>query len=118
MSDTSGSIWTQLWAASPRISAIVGALGVFYVALTFVSGPLRSQSQIDLEALKTEVSDLKSGQAVCTTRLDALPRASDFSGWESHLSRLDAVFDALRDRVTATEYAIKANQETQLKGRP
>jgi hypothetical protein len=101
------TVWEQLWAASPRVLFMITALTVVYAILTFMTGGIRPQTQIDLEDLKRQETGLASKVAVCESRLDALPRASDFSDWVAHLSRLDAVFEAQRDQVTQNKYDIK-----------
>lgn len=103
------SLWEQIWSNLPRILIVISTLSVLYAVLTWFTGGLRPQSQIDLENLKLQMSEMRSGVAVCNSRLDALPRASDFAEWQAHLSRLDAVYDSLRDRLTAEEYATKDN---------
>ena len=50
---------------------------------------------------------IDSAQQLFTSRLDAMWRPSDYTERDTHLSRLDQVFDALRDRVTAQEYISK-----------
>jgi hypothetical protein len=97
----------QLWAAAPRLLIMISALTVMYAVLTWLTGGVRPQSQIDLDNLKSTQTGLASRVAVCESRLDALPRTADFSNWEAHLSRLDAVFEAQRDQVTQNKYDIK-----------
>lgn len=101
------SIWEQVWAIGPRIAVMGAAFGVLWAVVTFYMGPLRPQSQIDLDDVKKQETSLASRVAVCESRLDQIPRAQDFSGWEAHLSRLDAVFEAQRDTVTQNKYDIK-----------
>lgn len=50
---------------------------------------------------------IDSAQQLFTSRLDAMWRPSDYTERDTHLSRLDSVFEALRDRVVAQEYATK-----------
>jgi hypothetical protein len=48
---------------------------------------------------------IDSAQQLFTSRLDAMWRPSDYTDRDTHLSRLDNVFDLLRDRVTKLEYS-------------
>lgn len=75
--------------------------------MTFLTGGLRPQSQIDLAALTERVTKSESRVAVCESKLDGLPRASDFQDWVGHFQRLDAVFEAQRDQVTQNKYDIR-----------
>jgi hypothetical protein len=50
---------------------------------------------------------IDSAQQLFTSRLDAMWRPSDYADRDSHLSRLDQVYDALRDRMTQQEYSTK-----------
>lgn len=90
----------DVWSHAPRILIVLTCLGALYTGLTWLTGGLRPQSQIDIAALQ--------GSAVqCSTRLDDMERsrvrASDIAGWEAHLSRLDARVDDLRDRISKAE---------------
>lgn len=105
--DQQPTVWEQVWAAAPRILIMITALTVMYGVLTWMTGGVRPQSQIDLDNLKSTQINLSSRVAVCESRLDTIPRNSDFANWEAHLSRLDAVFEAQRDQVTQNKYDIK-----------
>lgn len=119
----------QVWEALPRLAVIFAALGVGWASLTWMTGGLRPQTQIDVANLTKEVADLKAtqsaGVAACAadrellnsrinsaqqlfvSRLDAMWRPSDYAEVSSHFSRLDQEYDSLRDRVTNSEFAIK-----------
>lgn len=101
------TLWTQIWAAAPQLSGIIAAITVVLAVLTWSLGGVRPQSQIELDALKAEVVKAQSRLAVIESRIEALPRAQDYADWTAHLSRLDAVFEAQRDKLTAATYDIK-----------
>lgn len=107
MTDTQPTIWGQLWAAAPQISAVVAGLTVVIGIMAWMFGGVRPQSQIDLDNLKVLSAKLEAQQQVIVSRLDALPRASDFADWTAHLARLDAVFDGQREKITQSIYDIK-----------
>jgi peptidoglycan hydrolase CwlO-like protein len=102
-----GTVWEQVWASLPRLSLILAALGVLYSCLGFLTGGVRPQTQVDLDKLKDTVTNLQSSVAVCQSKQDAMPRSSDFEGWQGHFSRLDAVFESQREKVTQAQYDIK-----------
>lgn len=97
----------RLWSNLPQIVAAVMLCGTVLGGLTWAFGSIRPQSRIDFEQLQAQVTKIDARLAVAETRLDALPRASDFADWTAHLSRLDAVFEGQRDKVTANSYDIK-----------
>jgi hypothetical protein len=99
--------WNGLWAAAPRISMIVAACAFLWGVVTFSTGGIRPQSQIDLENLKEKQTSLGSRVAVCESRLDQMPRTQDIADWTAHFSRLDAVFEGQRELVTQEKYDIK-----------
>lgn len=105
MSDRAPRLW--IWSNMPQIAAAVLLCGTVFGVLTYLFGGFRPQSQIDMDQQKAAIVRLESRQAVAETRLDALPRASDFAEWAAHLSRLDAVYEGQRDKVTANGYDIK-----------
>lgn len=101
------SFWQGLWAAAPRIALMVAAASFVWAIMTFATGGIRPQSQIDLENLKEKQTNLASRVAVCESRLDQMPRSQDFADWTAHLSRLDAVFEAQRNQVSQSQFDIK-----------
>lgn len=122
---------TQLvWSSLQRLVLIAAALSVLWNPIVWFTGGLHPQSSIDLESLKTQTSDLRTDLAATKARLDQLPRqadveglrtqlagiqarieqlprSTDFQDWTAHLSRLDAVFEGLRDQVVADRLAAK-----------
>ena len=123
----------QVSANAGKMVAIGGAIAIVFTGLGWLTGPLRPQSQIDLANLQktnveivaridamaaTQASDkalliaqIELLKQLFATRLDAMWRPSDFADRDSHLSRLDSVFEALRDKTTDNTYAIKDLQE-------
>lgn len=116
------TLFVQIFRSLPAVLLIAGVIGLLYSPLSWLTGGFRPQTQIDVETLKAQSSDLRSQVAVCNSRLDAMPRSSDFAGWEAHLSRLDARLDALgdaqaQDRLTNKETAVRVQNLTALGGR-
>lgn len=108
MSDQApASLGAQIWDGVGKGPGVVIILGVVYALVIWGVGPIKPQGQIELDAQKAAIVRLESRAAVAETRLDALPRASDFADWTAHLSRLDAVFEAQRDKITASGYDVK-----------
>ena len=108
------------WEKSKEIVTFLGGLIAVLVfvggILAWCFGGLKLQSQIDLEAFKTQLNNIQQAQATQAQqnqasqeriigRLDALPRPSDYANQEAHLSHLDAAVQALGDRMTADEVA-------------
>ena len=125
------------WATPGKIAAGIVTSGAIVALLLNLMGGLfgglRPQSQIDLAelqksnaALKTQIDAVTVAEAsdkalvlaqidtvkqLFATRLDAMWRPSDYADRDAHLSRLDTVFDGLRDKTTDNGYAIKGLQD-------
>lgn len=115
--------WQTVWKNAPRLMIALAVAGVLAEPVVWITGGIRSQMQIDVESLKAEQSKQRADLAVLTSRLDTLagtiPRSTDVAGWEAHLSRLDAVYEALRDslaqdRLTNRETAIRVQSLTSI----
>lgn len=113
----------------PQIGAVIGVLVFLGTGLTFLTGGIHPQWASDIAELRAAnaslQSDIKAVSAsaasdraalvartdadkqLLTSRLDAMWRPSDYADRDAHLSRLDTVYEALRERVTQLEYANK-----------
>lgn len=122
------------WAQVTVIIAVLGVVGGCLTFLTGGVHPQWQSDIADLRAgmaqMKTDTDkalvELRSAQAAASaaavsdraqlnqridtaqdlfnTRLNGMWRQSDYVDRDAHLSRLDTVFDALRDRVRDQEY--------------
>lgn len=102
------------------IIIVLGALfatiaGIWYIVLWFTGG-LTPKIQLDQDAFRAQLSSIQATQEKnaaasagwndrIMARLDALPRPSDYTNQESHLSHIDLAMQAAYDRVTQIEIA-------------
>lgn len=101
------SWWGQALRSPSNIYAVVATLVIGFGLFSGLFGGFKPQSQVDLDAQKAVGVDLGLRVAVLESRMNALPRASDYAEWVAHLSRLDAVYEGQRDKVTALSYDSK-----------
>lgn len=128
---------TKPWLTISKIgeALIVGAavISLLFQPITWVTGGLKPQSQIDLaDAVKTNallsarldaltateaankaqaLTAVDNVKQLFAARLDAMWRPSDFADRDAHLSKLDTVLEGLRDKTTDNGYAIKDLQQ-------
>lgn len=134
MSETRPAItWTQAYAALGALVIMAGVAAWFAGGIhpqwSNDIAELRASNSALQADLKTAVAKLEAqqqtqiataasdkavlaaridaAQQLFTSRLDAMWRPSDYADRDSHLSRLDAVYDAIRNRVTDVEYSVK-----------
>lgn len=72
----------------------------------FKAAELAQQALLAADMQK-RFDDIQRTQASMQGRLDGMWRTSDYTDRDTHLARLDNVFDALRDRMVKAEYDIK-----------
>jgi hypothetical protein len=121
--------WMTLGRAAELFIVAAAVISLLFQPITWVTGGLRPQSQIEIDNAKQKTADLSARldtqiaieasdkaqilasidnlRQLFATRLDAMWRPSDFAERDSHLSRLDTVFEGQRDKITDYGYAIK-----------
>lgn len=81
--------------------------GGLFTALTALTGGFTLKNQSAMSDLDQKVSQIQVSVDKLQARLDTMPRPSDYTAQETHLSRLDNALAEMRDRV-ATDEAISA----------
>jgi hypothetical protein len=110
---------------SPVGAFMIGLGYCIFAIITALVGPLIPKSQLDQEALKTQLTviqatqtsqlnsiqaaqtaqfnEMKEAQANIMDRLNIMPRPSDYEEQKQHLVRIDNAFGAVGDRFNKDE---------------
>lgn len=99
-----------LQSIQPYLNLMVVCLalgGGLFTALTALTGGFTLKNQSAMSDLDQKVSQIQVSVDKLQARLDTMPRPSDYTAQETHLSRLDNALAEMRDRV-ATDEAISA----------
>lgn len=91
---------------SPIVTCVIAAIYFGSGLLTGLVGPLRPQTQIDQDTLRSQLASLQATSDRIIARLDALPRPSDYQAQDQHLGRIDGALAALGDRLTQDEIGV------------
>jgi hypothetical protein len=107
MTEQQANLWLKIWNELPRVSVVIACMGFIWAVVSWATGGVRAQNSIDIAALRVDITDLQRQLAQMQGRVDGMWRPADYAERDGHFARLDSVYESLRDRVTAIEYAEK-----------
>lgn len=82
------------------ILVFIGGIGVW------ATGGLKWQSEVDLQSLRNQLTNIQTAQDRIAARLDSYPRPTDFAEVEAHLARVDNAMTAASERLTVAVQAV------------
>lgn len=97
------SLLTQVKEAVLLAGAAIVVMATLAGGVTWLAGGLRPGSQVAVEELKAQMTQLQGAISQLKDRIDAMPRVTDFAAHEAHLSHIDGQIAAMGDRMTADE---------------
>jgi hypothetical protein len=112
--ETAGGVARQIREWIIVGGSLVAIIGGVWLAMLWLTGGLKPQTQVDQDGFRTQLSSIQAAQEKSVTtnlaaydriiaRLDALPRPIDYANQEAHLGRLDTALQAAYDRMTRIE---------------